>query len=151
MKNKNLVSNICSIVVGALVYVFMACAHAVLDLGVGVSFSVAGYDLLTGGTPALVGIGGYILLIGAAVLIVAGILGLLADLKVVKNKTFAKVVAIISFIVSLVVAVASILLVVGIATEGVGLGWAAIVNMAITIIAAVVAVIGVVTCKKSKK
>ena len=150
MKNKNLISNISSIIVGVLIYIFMSCAHVVVDLGVLGQASANGYDMLGEGTPALIGIGGYILVILAAVMILAGIIGLLMDFKVFSNEKFAKILSIILFVVNIVVAVASILVVIGIAVEEMRIGWAAIINMVITMLAAALSIFGVVKTKKSK-
>ena len=165
MKNlKNVILNAGMIIAGILMYVFMACANVstvggsanlfdFMKEGVQESnqfMSATGFNLAV--------VAGYFIAIFAAIMIVVAIVNLLCDFGVIKNVKIAKILNIVNMITSILVAIFALLALIGCAVycndvsilTKTTLGWAAIVNLIVGVLAAACGVLGFVWGKKSK-
>ena len=169
MKNlKNVILNAGMIIAGILMYVFMACA-TFTPKGLPGEESVNLFDFMKKGVQEsnqfmsatglnLAVVAGYFIAIFAAIMIVVAIVNLLCNLGVIKNAKVAKILNIVNMVVSIVIAIAAILVVVGmgsyVSANKMGgyakIGWAAIVNLIVGVLAAACGVLGFVWGKKSK-
>lgn len=165
MKNlKKVITNIGIIIAGILTYVFMGCANLSSNTG---DFNL--YDSMKEGIQEsnplisatgfnLTVVAGYFLAIFAGIMILVAIVNLLCNLKVIKNAKVAKILGAVNVIVTIIAAIAAILALIGCAVyisdmkagDYVSIGWAAILNLIIGVLAAICGMINVASTKKSK-
>lgn len=139
MNKKGVILNSVIAGLGLFTIIFMALAYVSMGI-VGMS----GFNLMSGGVPALILIGSIFTLIAGLVMLGGGVLGLLCDANVIKSETVKKVFRIITLVAVIVAVVANIFVMIGLIIEqmismiGIGL----ILNLIISIGALVCGILG---------
>lgn len=170
MKNlRNFVANIATIVMGALMYVFMACPYTsttVLNqtqtsslfkaMEAGIMKDELGWGHADYSGHNLSVVMGYILAVFAGILILVGIVNLFVDFGVIKSTTVAKALKFVNIIAAIVAVVATACALIGVChaikeSKVTKIGWAAIVNIVVAVVAVVAALLVKIAKKKSKK
>lgn len=148
MKNKSLITNICIALLSALVIGFLAlpyvegisgynCFDFLPYLSEGVDFDVA-----------LVYIAPLFMLIASAITLIFSVLGLLGDLNVIKSEKLLKIARLVNMIAAIVLVVFTLLAFILIFVLGSTPAYGLIINLVLTIVVVVAAVLNFVWSRK---